>query len=86
MPAFRRKSTLKIGQSLASENPLRRQKGLPDYLKSYHHEDCLKWFHIELTRQQIANLTGMRVETLNRTLIRMEKADSIIIKDRKILY
>lgn len=67
-------------------NPVRRLKGLPDYLKSCHYEDCLKWFQIELTRQQIANLTGLSVETLNRTLIRMEKADSIIIKYRKILY
>lgn len=55
---------LKMGQSLASENPVQRLKGLPDYLKSYHHEDCLKCFHIELTRQQIAKLTGMRVATL----------------------
>ncbi|WP_343638529.1 hypothetical protein [Chryseobacterium sp.] len=35
--------TLKMGQSLASENAVRRLKGLPDYLKSYHHEDCLKY-------------------------------------------
>jgi CRP-like cAMP-binding protein len=77
---------LKMVQSLASENPMQRLKGLLEYLKSYHDEDCQKCFHIEFTRQQIANLTGMRVETVIRTLKKMEKEGSIILKDRKILY
>lgn len=77
---------VKMMQSLASQNPMQRLKGLLDYLKSYHHEDCQKCFHIEFTRQQIANLTGMRVETVIRTLKKMENEGSIILKDRKILY
>ena len=77
---------LKMVQSFASENPMQRLKGLLEYLKSYHDEDCQKCFHIEFTRQQIANLTGMRVETVIRTLKKWKKEGSIILKDRKILY
>ncbi|MDH5033327.1 MULTISPECIES: Crp/Fnr family transcriptional regulator [Chryseobacterium] len=77
---------LKMMQSLASLNPMHRLKGLMDYLKSFHHEDCHQCFHIAFTRQQIANLTGLRVETVIRNLKKMEKEGILSLKDRKILY
>lgn len=77
---------LKMMQSIASENPVQRLKGVLDYLKSYHDEDCNHCFPIEFTRQQIANLVGLRVETVIRALKKMEKEGSIAFKDRKILY
>lgn len=77
---------LKMVQSLASQNPMQRLIGLLDYLKSYHDEDCHHCFHIAFTRQQIANLTGLRVETVIRTLKKMEKEGSITLQDQKILY
>lgn len=77
---------LKMMQSLASQNPMQRLKGLLDYLKSYHDEDCHQCFHIAFTRQQIANLTGLRVETVIRALKKMEKEGMLTLKDRKILY
>ncbi|WP_426478581.1 Crp/Fnr family transcriptional regulator [Chryseobacterium sp. CBSDS_008] len=77
---------LKMTQALASQNPMQRLLGLLDYLKSYHHNECQQCFHIEFTRQQIADLTGLRVETVIRTLKKMEKEGSITLKDRKILY
>jgi CRP-like cAMP-binding protein len=73
-------------QSISSQNPMIRLKGLLDYLKSYHDSDCDQCFHIELTRQQIANLVGLRVETVIRTLKKMETDKKIKILDRKILY
>ncbi|MDQ0594215.1 CRP-like cAMP-binding protein [Chryseobacterium ginsenosidimutans] len=73
-------------QSMSSQNPILRLKGLLDYLKSYHDGDCEKCFHVEFTRQQIANLTGLRVETVIRALKKMEKEGNLTIKDRKILY
>lgn len=73
-------------QSMASNNPVQRLKGLLDYLKSYDDKICDACFEVGLTRQQIANLTGLRVETVIRTLKKMEKAGSIQIKNRKILY
>jgi CRP-like cAMP-binding protein len=73
-------------QNMSSQNPVLRLKGLLDYLKSYHEGDCEQCFHVELTRQQIANLTGLRVETVIRTIKKMEKEGNLTIKDRKILY
>ncbi|WP_228409057.1 Crp/Fnr family transcriptional regulator [Chryseobacterium ureilyticum] len=77
---------LKMMQSMASENPIQRLKGVLDYLKSYHDGDCTHCFPIEFTRQQIANLVGLRVETVIRALKKMEKEGSIAFKERKILY
>ncbi len=73
-------------QSMASNNPAQRLKGLLDYLKSYDDKTCDACFEVGLTRQQIANLTGLRVETVIRALKKMEKAGSIQLKNRKILY
>jgi CRP-like cAMP-binding protein len=73
-------------QSMSSQNPILRLKGLLNYLKSYYAEDCEQCFHIEFTRQQIANLTGLRVETVIRALKKMEKQGELKIDNRKILY
>ncbi|ANF52661.1 hypothetical protein A0O34_20030 [Chryseobacterium glaciei] len=73
-------------QNMSSTNPILRLKGLMEYLKSYYEDDCQHCFHIELTRQQIANLTGLRVETVIRVLKRMEKESLLKIVNRKILY
>ncbi|AZB27718.1 Crp/Fnr family transcriptional regulator [Chryseobacterium bernardetii] len=73
-------------QSLSSKKPMLRLTGLLNYLKSYHDGDCTHCFTVELTRQQLANLTGLRVETVIRTLKKMEQEGDIIFKDRKILY
>ncbi len=73
-------------QAMSSPNPLLRLKGLLDYLKSYHDDDCDHSFYVELTRQQIANLTGLRVETVIRTLKKMEEQGIVRIENRKILY
>lgn len=72
--------------NLASQNPLFRIKGLLDYLKSYHQEDCQYSYTVEITRQQIANLTGLRVETVIRFLKKMEKEGILKIENKKILY
>ncbi|PKF76211.1 Crp/Fnr family transcriptional regulator [Chryseobacterium sp. PMSZPI] len=77
---------LMMMQSMASQNPILRLKALLDYLKSFHGGDCNSCFELEMTRQQIANLTGLRVETVIRTLKKMEKEGSIQLKNRKILY
>jgi len=73
-------------QSMASQNPYARIIGLFDYLKSY--ADCSDHhsFQILMTRQQIADLTGLRVETIIRTIKKMESEGYIKIKDRKIYY
>lgn len=41
---------------------------------------------VPYTRQQIADCTGLRVETVIRTLVRMKKEDKVSIVDRKVYY
>ncbi len=73
-------------QNMSSQNPALRLEGLLDYLKSYHNGDCDHSFHVELTRQQLANLTGLRVETVIRTLKKMEEQQKLVIQNRKVYY
>ncbi len=42
--------------------------------------------HIPYTRQQIADFTGLRVETVIRTLTRMDKEGKVKIIDHKLYY
>lgn len=73
-------------RNLALADPIQRLKGVMDYLKSYHDEDCQQCFPIELTRQQIADLTGLRVETVIRTIKKMVNNKIIKLEGRRILY
>lgn len=43
-------------------------------------------FEVPLTRQQLASLTGLCVETTIRTIKKMEREETVRIKNRKILY
>ncbi|WP_228412788.1 MULTISPECIES: Crp/Fnr family transcriptional regulator [unclassified Chryseobacterium] len=72
--------------NMASSDPIQRLKGLLEYLKSYHDGDCQHCFPIELTRQQIADLTGLRVETVIRTVKKMVNSEMIKLEGRRILY
>lgn len=59
---------------------------LIDYLKNeiYKTEGQFQ-FEVKLTRQEIANLTGLRVETVIRTIKALEKEGQLQIRNRKIL-
>lgn len=52
------------------------------------HEDrrliCQKCNRLMLTRQQLANMTGLRVETIIRTMKLMEKNDELNIIKGKV--
>jgi CRP-like cAMP-binding protein len=41
---------------------------------------------VQLTRQQIADLTGLRVETVIRTIRRMHEDGILVLKGHKIYY
>ncbi|WP_255815277.1 Crp/Fnr family transcriptional regulator [Chryseobacterium sp. MA9] len=73
-------------QSLSSQNPSIRLKGLMDYLKSSQKDLTPYSFLIPLTRQQMASLTGLCVETAIRTIKHMERNKIVRIENRKILY
>ena len=73
-------------QSIASASPVIRIRGLMDYLKSFQ-EDCSAFsFPVKLTRQQIADFTGLRVETVIRTLKKMEQENSLKFEKRVIFF
>ncbi len=73
-------------QNLSSQNPAVRLKGLMDYFKSFQEDESPYSFLIPFTRQQMASLTGLCVETAIRTIKHMERDKMLRIKDRKILY
>jgi CRP-like cAMP-binding protein len=73
-------------QKNSLESPEERLRGIMDYFKSFQKKQCLFSFQIPLTRQQLASLTGIRVETAIKTIKRMEKDNILKIINRKILY
>ncbi|MCJ7936114.1 MAG: Crp/Fnr family transcriptional regulator [Chryseobacterium sp.] len=73
-------------QNISSQNPSTRIKGLMDYLKSLQDDESPYSFTIPLTRQQMASLTGLCVETAIRTIKNMEREKIVKIENRKILY
>ncbi|WP_291930531.1 Crp/Fnr family transcriptional regulator [Chryseobacterium sp.] len=73
-------------RNMASQDPIHRLQGLMDYLKSYYDGDCQQCFPVELTRQQIADLTGLRVETVIRTVKKMVNNNTIKLDGRRIFY
>lgn len=75
-----------MAQNLSTQNPTAKLRVLMDYLKSSQEEQAPYSFMIPLTRQQMASLTGLCVETAIRTIKTMERNKIVQIKDRKILY
>ncbi|WP_426276690.1 Crp/Fnr family transcriptional regulator [Chryseobacterium sp. S-02] len=70
----------------SSADPVSKIKSLMDYYKESSMDSQRFTYHIPLTRQQIANLTGLRVETVIRTIKRMEKKNMVKIHNRQIYY
>lgn len=72
-------------REIVNQNPEIRILG---FLNTYKRQNCVPdgKMHIPFTRQEIANLTGLRVETVIRTLSRMKKSNKIEIVNRKVLY
>lgn len=77
------KATMASGHS--SNNAEERIIQLIDYLKFHVYKIPLnELYEVELTRQQIGDLTGLRVETVIRVLKKMEKQNEIQIRNRKV--
>lgn len=75
-----------MAQNISSQSPSIKLKTLMDYLKSFECSEKRFMFQIPLTRQQMAHLTGLCVETVIRTLKKMEKDGKLLIQNGKILY
>jgi CRP-like cAMP-binding protein len=72
--------------NLSVQNPVLKLKQLLDYLKSYYDDKSPYSFQVPMTRQQLASLTGLRVETVIRAIKSMEKDKILKIENRKIMY
>lgn len=63
-----------------------RIKGVLEYHKSFSSDMSMYSFQVPLTRQQLASITGLRVETVIRTIKKLEKQKLLKIIDRNIYY
>lgn len=68
----------------SSLRPDVRIQGALDYYKSYTGKTDKFSYEIPLTRQQLASLTALRVETVIRTVKKLEKEGVLKIVNRKI--
>jgi CRP-like cAMP-binding protein len=70
-------------ESLACQDPEARISTLLNYLKKQNKNFCRDCNQLKLTRQQIANMTGLRVETVIRSMRQMhEKGDLLITRGK----
>lgn len=70
---------------ISSQEPEHRILRILDYLKKHvHKKEGPFSFKVDLTRQQIADLTGLRVETVIRATKALEKKGELMIKSRKV--
>ncbi|WP_246147002.1 Crp/Fnr family transcriptional regulator [Seonamhaeicola marinus] len=72
----------KIAREISIYPPEHRIISLLKHLKDNSKEEGT--FEVNLTRQQISELTGLRVETVIRAIKKLEKEHKLTIKNRKV--
>lgn len=75
---------LSIIQSFGSHCPEHIIANLINSLKSENKNFCSNCSQLKLTRQQIANMTGLRVETVIRTMRTMHEKGELVISKGKV--
>jgi CRP-like cAMP-binding protein len=75
-----------ILKTLAHQSPEVRIRQLFDFMKTEQKYICPRYHYIMLTRQQIADLSGLRVETVIRAIRRMHDKGQLLVENRKIYY
>lgn len=73
-----------MASEISSQDAEHRIIKLIDYFKEIVGLSPNEKYKVSLTRQQIADLTGLRVETVIRAIKALEKKGALIITDRKI--
>lgn len=71
-------------KELACSNPEHRIANLFSYFKESKKYICQNCNRVQLTRQQIADMTGMRVETVIRTIKNLQHKGSLVIDKGKV--
>jgi CRP-like cAMP-binding protein len=73
-------------QNNASLHSHMRIKGILTYFKSFSNDQSPYSYKVELTRQQLASITGLRIETVIRSIKKMESENILKIQNRKIYF
>ena len=74
-----------IASEIAAQDPEHRLLKLIDFLKTDVEKlSETEKYQVTLTRQQLADLTGLRVETVIRSIKALEKRGCLVIENRKI--
>lgn len=73
-------------KELANHNPEKSISTLLSHLKSKKRNICTICNKVNLTRQQIANMTGLRVETVIRTIRHLHDKGELVIEKGKVYY
>ena len=74
-----------MASEISSQYPEHRVLKLIDYFKTKKNKlPKESTYMVEITRQQIADLTGLRVETVIRAIKSLEKKGEVEIKNRKV--
>ena len=74
-----------MASEISSQKPEHRILKLIDYFKETIHKTTVdKKYQVDLTRQQIADFTGLRVETVIRSIKSLEKKKLLFINKRKL--
>jgi CRP-like cAMP-binding protein len=74
-----------MASEISSQEPEHRVLKLIDYFKAKISKTPINTdYRVEITRQQIADLTGLRVETVIRAIKSLEKKGELTIKNRKV--
>jgi len=73
-----------ILKEIANHNPENSISTLLNYFKENKTNICSKCNQLKLTRQQIADMTGLRVETVIRTMRNMHDRGELLIEKGKV--
>ncbi|WP_426473774.1 Crp/Fnr family transcriptional regulator [Chryseobacterium balustinum] len=73
-------------QNNASKHSHVRIKGILIYFKSFSDDQTPYSYEVPLTRQQLASITGLRIETVIRAVKKMESEKFLKIENRKIYF
>ncbi len=75
-----------LSKDLAGNKPTDKICSLLSYFKTHKKYFCNKCNLVQLTRQQIADMTGLRVETVIRSIRHLEVAGRLQIQKGKVYY
>lgn len=75
---------IKIIKELANASPEHTIQTLFNHFKENKRHICIESNKVQLTRQQIANMTGLRVETVIRAIRHLQERGAVIIDKGKV--